>query len=101
MGKRQSTEGGAPQTRAADGVTRSPAKGRMGDEEAAALAEEFARMLTDEGAAPKGYVLSIAPRQLVVRDLDDVRARIRMGLGAEDLPRARASLSELARLLGM
>ena len=59
------------------------------------------RLLTDEAAAPKGYVLSIAPRQLVVRDLDDVRASIRTGLGAEDLPRARASLSELARLLGM
>jgi hypothetical protein len=73
----------------------------MDDSEAILLAEEFARLLTDEAAAPKGYVLSIAPRQLVVRDLDDVRASIRSGLVAEDLPRARASLTELARLLGM
>lgn len=75
--------------------------GRLDDQEATLLAEEFARLLTDETAAPKGYVLSIAPRQLVVRDLDDVRATIRTGLKAEDLLRARASLSELARLLGM
>jgi hypothetical protein len=101
MGKRRSSESGAPRTGAAKEAAIAPTAGRMDDTEAVLLAEEFARLLTDEAAAPKGYVLSIAPRQLVVRDLDDVRASIRTGLGAEDLPRARASLSELARLLGV
>jgi hypothetical protein len=73
----------------------------MENGEATLLAEEFARLLTDDAAAPKGNVLSIAPRRLVVRDLDDLRASIRTGLVAEDLPRARASLNEIARLLGV
>ncbi len=80
---------------------RAASSGRMDEREATLLAEEFARLLTDEAAAPKGYLLSIAPHQLVVRDLDDVRATIRTGLVADDLPHARASLSKLARLLGI
>lgn len=74
---------------------------RMDSDEAALLATEFVRLLTDTTAPPKGYVLSIAPQQLIVRDMQDIRETIQNGLLEDDLTRVRASLSDLARLLGI
>jgi hypothetical protein len=71
------------------------------DDEATVLAAEFVRLLTDDTAPRKGYVLLIGPHQLMVRNLEHVRNTIQSGLVADDLTQARASLNELAHLLGL
>lgn len=73
----------------------------LAHEDGRRLAEEFAQLLTGEGAPRKGYVMCIARKRLLVHDLDRVRAVLRRGLRSNDPEHMHGALHELARLLGL